>query len=92
MDQATADLTGYRGTDQGTQVKIGGSSGLNFPQPGYRNLGPAFISIDARELVWSSTQNGANAWLRNMDLANANMRRDGGNDKNQGFSVRCLNN
>lgn len=92
MDQATADTTGYRGTDQGTQVKAGGSSGLNFPQAGYRNTAPAFISIDSRELIWSSTQNGSNAWLRNVDLANAMMRRDGGNDKNQGFSVRCLKN
>ncbi|MCX6728702.1 MAG: prepilin-type N-terminal cleavage/methylation domain-containing protein [Candidatus Saccharibacteria bacterium] len=92
MDQATADLTGWRGTDQGTQVKAGGTSGLNFPMAGYRNLTPSWMSIDARELIWSSTENGAAAWLRNTDLANAQFRRDGGNDKMQGFSVRCLNN
>ncbi len=92
MNQATADLTSWRGTDQGTQLKAGGSSGLNFPMAGYRNLGPAFASIDTRELIWSSTQNGTNAWLRNTDSSNVQFRRDGSNDKGQGFSVRCLKN
>ena len=34
-ERADADLTGFRGTDQGTQLKAGGSSGFNARLDGY---------------------------------------------------------
>ncbi len=45
MTQSQADATGHRGTDQGTQIKSGGPSGLNMPLAGNRSTDGLFYNL-----------------------------------------------
>ena len=91
MTQAQADTTGWRGTDQGTQLKSGGSSGMNVPLAGYRTPAGAFTSLGLQVHLWSSSESGSSAWRRNVnsDLATMNHGTAG---QTAGLSVRCLGN
>lgn len=91
MTQAAADMTGGRGTDQGTQLKSGGSSGLNLPFAGYRNTDGSFGNLSSSAYLWSSSESGSNAWNRGLD-ASSSVGRGATNLKTFGFSVRCLGN
>ncbi len=44
MTQVQADLTGWRGTDQGTQLKSGGTSGFQALLAGFRNTLGSFLN------------------------------------------------
>lgn len=83
--------TGWRGTDQGTQLKTGGSSGLNMPLGGDRSTGGSFYSLGVYAVLWSSSQSGVSAWKRALGSSNANVSRNT-DDEALGFSVRCLGN
>ena len=90
--QAQADLNNaFRGTDQGTQLKSGGASGLNMLIAGFRNNSGTFGYLSSYTDLWSSSESGANAWYRGLksDLVTANRSSD---VKGYGFSVRCLGN
>ena len=50
MTQSQADATGWRGTDQGTQLKSGGSSGMNVPLAGYRTTAGSFAYLGVGRL------------------------------------------
>ena len=89
MTQAQADATGWRGTDQGTQLKSGGSSGLNVPLAGYRTTGGSFYDLSSDADLCSSSESGGNAWLRFLYSGNATVYR-GPVGKADGISVRCL--
>jgi len=89
MTQAQADATGWRGTDQGTKLKEGGSSGLNFPLAGYRDTDGTFSTLSTYAYVWSSSQGAASAWSRYLNSGYAAVNRDAVS-KAYGFSVRCL--
>ena len=91
MTQAVADTTGWRGTDEGTKLKSGGSSGLNMPLAGYRNTDGSFNSLSSHAYLWSSSESGGNAWGRYLTTTQANVLRKS-NDEAYGFSVRCLGN
>ena len=51
------DYSTSRGTDQGTQLQVGGSSGLNFPLAGYRNNG-TYSALNNRTYLWVNTDSG----------------------------------
>ena len=85
------DATGWRGTNQGTQLKSGGNSGLNLPLAGYRNTGGSFVSRTSYAYPWSSSESGANAWYRGLRSSYATVGRNA-YGKAYGFSVRCLGN
>ncbi len=90
MTQAAADATGWRGTDQGTQLKPTGLSGLNIPLAGFRNTDGSFQVLSSNAYPWSSSDLGASgAYIRLLDSGNAMVYRSGG-DKRSGFSVRCI--
>ncbi len=91
MTQAQADATGWRGTDQGTQLKAGGSSGLNVPLAGYSDDEGMFMLIGSYARVWSSSESGGSAWYRNLSSGATTVLR-GTLAKAYGFSVRCLKN
>lgn len=91
MTQAQADATGWRGTDQGTQLKAGGSSGLNIPLAGFRTTAGAFLDLGAYTDVWSSSESSGSAWRRHLPSGFATVYRDVRDEAN-GFSVRCLEN
>jgi|GEM_PF-1188804 len=91
MTQAAADATGYRGTDQGTQLKSGGSSGLNMPLAGNRHTDASFNSLSSVGYLWSSSESSTSAWGRRLTSGNATVVRYP-YFKGNGFSVRCLEN
>jgi uncharacterized protein (TIGR02145 family)/prepilin-type N-terminal cleavage/methylation domain-containing protein len=92
MSQAQADATDWRGTDQGTQLKPGGASGLNMPLAGNRSsAGGTFVSMPTNAYLWSSSKSGGNAKYRLLNSGNTKVNRYVNNGLN-GFSVRCLGN
>ncbi|HZJ34787.1 MAG TPA: FISUMP domain-containing protein, partial [Candidatus Angelobacter sp.] len=91
MSQAQADATSFRGTDQGTQLKSGGASGLNMPLAGHRGVLGPFYNLSYYASLWSSSESSATAWKRYLASALATVDRDP-DSKDNGFSVRCLKN
>ena len=92
MTQAQADTpNAWRGTDQGTQLKSGGTSGLNVPLAGYRFTDGSFNGLSSDAGLWSSSESGTSAWLRYLTSGYATVYRDT-HTKADGFSVRCLGN
>ena len=91
MSQATADTAGWRGTDEGTKLKSGGSSGLNMPLAGWRNTDGSFVNLSSNANLWSTSVSGADAWNRYLIPGNSAVYRSS-NVKGLGFSVRCLGN
>jgi uncharacterized protein (TIGR02145 family) len=105
MSLSQADATGFRGTDQGSQLAgdellwldaeldqngVFGSSGfLSFPG-GLRNTSGGFETQDALFLSWSSSELGGNAWYRVLDFGTPLVGRDVDGSKSFGFSVRCV--
>ncbi len=83
--------TGYRGTDQGTQIKTGGTSGFNAKLAGYRYSGGSFGCKDDFTYFWTSSDNGSVAWKRELSSSGPMIDRKLF-DKSPGFSVRCVKN
>lgn len=92
MTQLQADISNdWRGTDQGTKLKTGGSSGLNIPLAGYRLTDESFGNLSISGFLWSSSESSANAWERDLNSSFATVYRRA-NGKADGFSVRCVGN
>src|SRR5680860_1009924 len=92
MSQAQADATGWsRGTDQGTQLQPGGSSGLNIPLAGYRATDGTLLNLSAATYLWSSSESSTSAWIRRLNWGTATVYRST-DDKGGGYSVRCVRN
>ena len=92
MSQAEADATGWRGTHlEGTQLKPGGSSGLNLPLAGRRSTDGSFGSLSSSAYLWSSSESSTSAWLRSLYSGLATVYRYT-DTKAYGFSVSCLEN
>ena len=94
MTQAEADAVGWRGTDQGTKLKSGGSSGFNALFGGARFPPDEFYDIGAYSNFWTSSQFDAeNAWRRIMHSPITTVGRTNvGYTKPFGLSARCLKN
>ncbi|HSW85348.1 MAG TPA: FISUMP domain-containing protein [Candidatus Saccharimonadales bacterium] len=89
MSTQEANNEGNRGTDQGTKIKPGGSSGLNFPNAGYSAAG-AFYGQDFRGWIWTSSQSSAIqnwAWQRGPQVPQISRDIE---QKADGLSVRCI--
>jgi uncharacterized protein (TIGR02145 family) len=89
-------VDGWRGTDEGTQLKVDGSSGFEAKLAGYYEGG--YYSRRLATYLWSSTTvgpSGSYAVSRYLSTLSDNHIRNGmvfreGNDKANGYSVRCL--
>ncbi|MFA7315077.1 MAG: fibrobacter succinogenes major paralogous domain-containing protein, partial [Candidatus Magasanikbacteria bacterium] len=82
----------WRGTNQGTQLKSGGSSGFNVLLGGYRHTDGSFYALGTYGLLLSASQDSAsNTWYRTFSSSEARVQRYS-NIKAYGFSVRCLKN
>ena len=81
--------TGWRGTDEGTKLKVGGSSGFEGLLAGYRSSNGSFSNRGTRAYIWSSLESGSNAWNRSLSSSLAKVSRDA-YGKLYGFSVRCI--
>jgi len=91
MTQAQADTADYwRGTDQGAQLKVGGSSGLSMPLAGIGVFG-SFFDLTSVGYLWSSSESSTSAWYRNLNSGDASVVRYP-YELGFGFSVRCLGN
>jgi len=96
MTQAQADATGWRGTNQGSQLStltLNGtnSSGFTALMSGSRYTNGSFYHLDSSTAFWSSTESGSNAWRRTLGTSYSTVARDT-LSKDFGFSVRCLRN
>jgi uncharacterized protein (TIGR02145 family) len=93
MSATVANAVGWRGTDQGTQLKTaswGGtnSSGFSALPGGYRSEIGDFTNQDTYGHWWSSSQGGTNAWDRDLGYGD-NVNRDT-NPRRNGCSIRCV--
>src|SRR5665647_1038178 len=66
MTQVQADTTDWRGTDQGTQLISGGSSGLSMSLAGHRYTGGSFSNLSLYGTLWSSSESSTSAWVRGL--------------------------
>jgi len=86
-----AVTTDWRGTNEGTKLKSGGSSGFNGLLAGLRGTDGSFYDLGSHGYFWSSVQSGTNAWFRILFSGYATVYRYP-YGKSYGFSVRCLKN
>lgn len=100
MTQAQADAIGWRGTDQGTQMKtISGwwhnengtnTSGFSGLPGGECDGDGSFDMMDLNGSWWSSTEHFTyGAWYRSLSYNYAGFTRND-HDKEYGISVRCI--
>ncbi|OQB81122.1 MAG: hypothetical protein BWX87_00907 [Bacteroidetes bacterium ADurb.Bin123] len=86
-DQSNA----WRGTGVGTQMKEGGSSGLDIPIAGMC-VGGSFLYVGQSGYIYSSTEAGSYAWRRCLSTNASTVGRWNTFPKSYAFSVRCLKN
>jgi uncharacterized protein (TIGR02145 family) len=102
MSESEVDAFGYRGVDQGAQMKsISGwhnygngtnSSGFNALPGGASDINMSFWDLGEGGYWWSSTEgSGASAWARYLSYEYHQVGRNGWN-KTVGSSIRCLKN
>jgi uncharacterized protein (TIGR02145 family) len=105
MSQSEADKTGYRGTNEGSQLAGNaspwkndklinnsefGSTGFAALPDGYRGSDGNFYGIGNYGYWWSSTEKSlTESWYRTLGYNNSNVNR-GSTNKGSGFSVRCV--
>ncbi|WXT99328.1 MAG: hypothetical protein Ctma_0024 [Catillopecten margaritatus gill symbiont] len=89
MSVANQEAEVWRGTDEGTKLKVGGSSGFEAKLAGVRSANGSFYDRGDSAHLWSSTESGSNAYRRALYTSNATVFRNT-NNKADGFSVRCL--
>ena len=80
---------GWKGTNEGTKLKVGGSSGFNAVLAGYRSLDGTFANRSVYGHLWASSQNTTNGWLRLFGSDQNNVNRDY-TYKAYGLAVRCI--
>ncbi|QGY44101.1 hypothetical protein GM418_10660 [Maribellus comscasis] len=94
MTQQDADKSNtWRGTDVGTKLKFGGSSGFDALLSGRMKGDETYSYMDKIEYLWTSTESGSEkAWQRTLDKDADDIGRFNSAPKNYAFSVRCLKN
>jgi uncharacterized protein (TIGR02145 family) len=102
MNDAQVNATGWRGTDQGLQMKSSStdsptwngtnSSGFSALPGGSRiPSSGVFHGGGIQGDWWSNSADGSCcAWFRSLNSNYDNFRRDGGHSQRWGFSVRCV--
>jgi uncharacterized protein (TIGR02145 family) len=104
MSKAEQDREGLRGTNQGTQLKVGGSSGFEARLAGFNQDGDPYEARGSDVKFWSSTSItyalmaslggvGNKALIRSLSSGNAQVGRSPNYPKTiYSLSVRCLKN
>ena len=91
MDSATAAMPNtWRGSDQGTKMAMGGSSGYEALFSGRRVTGGLYSAIESYEYLWTSSESAGMAWRRCLRVADPKIGRYDTFPKNYGMSVRCV--
>jgi len=91
MAQASVDSFNYRGTDEGKQIKLLGSTGFEASGTGYRKLDGNFYGSPQYAYFWTTTDNGTQAWTRGVKDVETRIYRNTIN-KSYGLCIRCLKN
>lgn len=78
----------WRGTNQGTKMKQGGSSGLEIQMSGRYVSG--FGYMGSHTYLWTSNELGSEAYRRCFSASASNIGRYTSFGKDAGFSVRCV--
>ncbi len=94
MSHATASLENtWRGTDQGTQLKVGGSTGYNALLAGRSATnGVTYDLLNQYEFMYTSTAYLNNAWRRCLRTGDPTIGRWNTFPKSYALSVRCIKN
>ena len=84
----------WRGTDEGTQLSVSGTSGFDFLEAGRRNSDGSYMLINQTAYFWTSTeaQDTGMAWRRCLAGNDPGIGRWSTFPKTYGFSIRCLKN
>ena len=101
MSESEANATGWRGTDQGIQMKttygwlddengtnVSGFSGL--PGGAKATVGYFYDAGSSGNWWSSSNSDDANAWYRDLELTNPEQVYRASTNRNYGFSIRCI--
>ncbi|NJM14333.1 MAG: hypothetical protein HC896_02180 [Bacteroidales bacterium] len=87
------DTLGLRGTDQGTQLKIGGATGFNAQLSGYRENNGLFNNYNIIGGYWTATPGiespSTHALRRNFVSTEAGIDRQE-NSRSYSYSIRCV--
>jgi len=98
MTTTAAAATGWRGTDQGTQLKANsslwtsntGSNTIGFSAlPSGVYVGGTFSNLGTHGYFWTATASGSNAYYRLLNDAKATINRTAGVE-GSAFAVRCV--
>ena len=89
MSESEASNENWRGLDQGTHLKTGGDSGFEALLGGYRNHNGNSYDLGSQGYFWTTTDNGSNAFIRQLGATTGQVRRIG-TDKSNACSLRCL--
>ena len=93
MPSSDLNINSYgtsRGTDQGTQLREGGTSGLNFPLAGFRS-GGTYSALNNRTYLWTNTDvGGTNIIRRRLVTADPSCYRFTNPASNFAISVRLV--
>ena len=93
MTQAQADSEGYRGTNQGTQLKVGGTSGFDFVLGGYWHGAGFYGELGSVGYLWTSTiVVSDDFYKRTLTSSEARVNRQYYNGVTDTGSIRCLKN
>lgn len=91
MTQAEADAKDGRGSNQGTQLKEGGTSGFNAKLGGWFAYGN-YINMYKFAYFWTSTSVSTDVWIRALDANNGMVDRMFVSYVDAGYSIRCVKN
>ncbi len=92
MSQAQLDETHWRGTDQGGQLKVGGSSQFEGLLGGFRYGNGSRMNPGQYGMFWTSTEfTNSRVFYRGLGI-NSQIMRNEDYTKTYGLSVRCLKN
>jgi uncharacterized protein (TIGR02145 family) len=97
MSDSDTNAIGFRGTDQGTQLKVGGTSGFNAIAVGFL-LNASYTQFSEGSVYWTSTPSSSTStYIRGLGVAGANYSSTEAAQidrtdlaKTNGFCVRCL--
>jgi uncharacterized protein (TIGR02145 family) len=89
--QYDTTTTGWRGTNEGTKLAVGGSSGFEAAYVGNRTHNGAgyFDHLNINVYFWSSLESGSSAWVRFVGTGTASVYRIA-YSKLDGYSIRCV--
>lgn len=91
MDASQAEDIGFRGTDQGKQLKSKGTSGMNLQLGGFRHTDGSFGGLNENGFYWTATSHmtDGTAYRRSLNAGSDQVYRTN-HDVTYGYSCRCV--